>query len=154
MTWLPFQALRVARNWRGSDDRGAIAVEFALVSPVLFLLAFGVMIASLQLAVAQAVGYTAAEAARATVVGMTPAERQTLATDRANQVMTSFQPLLDPADMQVTYASLNARRSQVTVAYDLSSVRILSFNQFLGLNPSAAGSETVTRQFEVANGGY
>ena len=54
------------REERG--DRGAAAVEFALISPMLLLLVFGIVTYGYMLSFRQAIGQGAAEGARAAAV--------------------------------------------------------------------------------------
>ena len=61
-------------------DRGGVAaLEFALVCPILILLMIGMMVWGGWFWLAHSVQSLAAEAARASVAGLDPAERETLA---------------------------------------------------------------------------
>lgn len=66
------------RNLR-RDQRGTAVVEFAIVLPVLAVLLFGMLSYGQYFLLAHSAQQLANDAARATVAGMTPAERLTLA---------------------------------------------------------------------------
>lgn len=57
------------------------AVEFALLSPLYFLLMFGMAAYGIYFGAGHSVQQLAADAARVAVAGLTSQERQTLATD-------------------------------------------------------------------------
>lgn len=59
--------------------RGSVAVEFALVGPLLILMLMGMALYGGWFWLAQSVQSLATEGARAAVAGLDPAERQTLA---------------------------------------------------------------------------
>ncbi|TDR90494.1 TadE/TadG family type IV pilus assembly protein [Enterovirga rhinocerotis] len=60
-------------------NAGASAVEFALVSPILIVMLFGIIAYGLYFAAAHSLQQIAAEAARASVAGLSDAERRELA---------------------------------------------------------------------------
>jgi Flp pilus assembly protein TadG len=63
------------------DDRGAAAVEFALVLPVLLLLVFGIIDAGRMLNMQLALTQAAREGVRVVALGGTPADAQNRAID-------------------------------------------------------------------------
>lgn len=99
------RALRRGADRRRSavhGDRGAAAVEFALVVPVLFILVFAVVNFGQILSARQAVSQAAAEGARAaavTPVGEDPVTRGEAAIDQA---LEGFGGCGDGADCDVT----------------------------------------------------
>ena len=128
------------------------AIEFALVAPMLLMLVFGIIIYGFYFATGIAVAHAAAEGARASVAGMTQAERQSLAESGARAVFADYAPLLDDdaAHLQIsTGPSATPGMFAVTVSYDLSDRNFASFAGLLPL-PSSRPAVTVT----VANGGY
>lgn len=77
------------------DDQGAVAVEFVLIAPLLIALVFGILCFGYLFGVSHAVQQLALETARASVQGLTQAERLEMAhayLDRA----TAHYPLLRP----------------------------------------------------------
>ncbi len=82
------------RRWvpaRSSRDRGAAAVEFALILPVLAALVFGIINYGDILSVRQSVSQAAAEAARAGAVSQATsnAEKESAALTAAQQALDS-----------------------------------------------------------------
>ena len=69
--------------------RGSSAVEFALVAPVLFLLFAGIAVFGICLGAAHNLRQIAAEAARASVAGVTDAERANLAQTMVNRSLSA-----------------------------------------------------------------
>lgn len=84
--------MRCARTSRGRTDRGAAAVEFALVAPLLILLVMGVISYGYMLSFRQALSQGAAEGARATAVSPFPtaADRQQEGLDALNEALDSY----------------------------------------------------------------
>lgn len=83
----------VARRRRGrADERGAAAVEFALVVPVLLLLLFGIIDYGYMLSFRQALSQGAAEGARAAAVSPLPvaADKEQAALDALNDALESY----------------------------------------------------------------
>lgn len=83
----------VARRLRGRDsERGAAAVEFALVVPLLLLLLFGIIGYAYMLSFRQALSQGAAEGARAAAVSPLPvaADKQQAALDAVNEALDSY----------------------------------------------------------------
>lgn len=78
-----------------ADRKGASAVEFALIAPFLLLLVAAILAYGSLFATSISLQQLAAEAARATIGGLSDAERQSLAQARINQLADSY-PLLKP----------------------------------------------------------
>lgn len=68
-------------------ERGAAAVEFALVVPLLITLLFGIISFGFMLSFRQSISQAAAEGARAAVVAPAGADRETIATDAIEDAM-------------------------------------------------------------------
>ena len=64
------RALRRGTGWRrtGREDRGAAAIEFALILPILVVLVFGIIAFGYMLSFRQAMSQAAAEGGRAAAV--------------------------------------------------------------------------------------
>ena len=76
----------------GGRERGAAAVEFALVAPILLLLVFGIIGYGYMLSFRQALSQGAAEGARAAAVSPLPAaaDKQQAALDAVNEALDSY----------------------------------------------------------------
>jgi len=81
-----------ARTSRRRDERGAAAVEFALVAPLLILLVMGVISYGYMLSFRQALSQGAAEAARAAAVSPYPtaATKQASGLAAMNEALGSY----------------------------------------------------------------
>jgi Flp pilus assembly protein TadG len=77
---------------RRRNERGAAAVEFALVSPLLILLVLGILSYGYMLSFRQALSQGAAEGARAAAVSPFPAavDRQQEGLDAVNEALGSY----------------------------------------------------------------
>ncbi len=124
--------------WRHSrSEEGAVAVEFALLAPLLFTLLFGIICFGYFFMVAHSVQQLAAEAARASVYGITTSERHDLAEDFVDAGSTRF-AILDQSALTrtVTVDTSSAASITVDVDYDLSTSILGLANGFLGLDLS------------------
>lgn len=144
---------------RLSSTDGAVALEFALVAPLFLLLVFGTMIFAIYFATFVAVIHGSAEGARASIGGFTDAERAQLARARVTDLLTSYQPLLDPARATVTTdpaASGGRPAYRVAVTYPVSDFGFGWFHAFLNAVGGSGQSapQTVSYSVTVANGGY
>ena len=127
--------------------RGAAAVEFAIVAPVLVMLVFGILMYGGYFLMAHSVQQLANDAARAAVGGMTDTERRQLATSALASELPTY-GYLSPAFTQLTYAD-QAGVMTVGVAYDASSSPLWALN---GVIPMP--SSTIVRNAAVQVGGY
>jgi Flp pilus assembly protein TadG len=125
---------------------GTAAVEFALVGPVFLILLLGVAIYGVYFTAQIAIVAAAGEGARASVTGLSVAERSAVAVQTAQTVLQSYAPLLSPASAQVSAGTVNGNNNmfQVTVSYTMP------FNSPLIPLPTTQPSFTAT----VSNGGY
>lgn len=129
---------------------GATAVEFALIAPVLIAALAGILAYGIYFGAANSVQQLAADAARASVGGLSDAERAALATARVNEEAGRY-VLLDPSKVSVTAtpAIENANLFQVRVSYDASKLGPFAFE---GLIPLPA--KTIVRTSTIQRGGY
>lgn len=130
------------------DEEGSAAVEFALVAPFLLIILTGIMVISIYMATFLAVGHTAVEAARATIPGMSTAERTTLATNRARALFVAYRPFLNDQRMNVVAADNGANTFSVRITYDLRDFG------FGGLISRSGLPVVLQRTVIVANGGF
>ncbi len=129
---------------------GAAAVEFAIIFPVLVSLMLGILAYGIYLGAVHSTAQLAADAARASVAGLTDTERADIALQQIAASATSY-PLIDRARLVASAAPLESDPTsfQVTVAYDARSLPIWNFAPFLPLP-----SKTILRSAVVKRGGY
>ncbi|HVI99788.1 MAG TPA: TadE/TadG family type IV pilus assembly protein [Sphingomonas sp.] len=83
-----------------ADRRGAVIVEMALVLPLLVTLLLGLVCYGQYFLIAHSVQQIANDAARATIAGLTPAERRQLAIHAADAAAAA-NPEVDAGAMEV-----------------------------------------------------
>ena len=134
---VPAPLFRSAGRYARSEN-GAVAVEFALLAPLLFIMLFGTMCFGYFFLVAHSVQQLAAEAARASVYGITTAERQDLAQDYLTNGNGRF-PIIDQAALAgtVTVSESSAPSITVDVEYDLEASILSLADGLLGLDLSS-----------------
>lgn len=111
-----------------SDRRGATAVEFALVTPILVMLLFGIVAFGAIISVENGLQQIVAEAARASVAGLSDTERFQLAQASVAANAKSY-PFIDPTRIGLSASDPTASSFRVTVSYDMSGLfayRLLS----------------------------
>lgn len=81
---------RARRRSRELAERGAAAVEFALIMPILLLLVFGIISYGYMLSFRQAISQAAAEGARAAAVAQVAGDRDDNAVDAVNEALDSY----------------------------------------------------------------
>ena len=87
------RALRAGSRRTGREDRGAAALEFGLILPILVVLVFGVIAFGYMLSFRQALSQAAAEGGRAAAVkpaGTTNADRTTAARAAINDALDAY----------------------------------------------------------------
>jgi Flp pilus assembly protein TadG len=133
-------------------ENGLAAVEFALITPILLMLIFGIIIYSLYFCAYMGVRVAASEGARAAVMGLSASERTTLATARVNQVLDAYRPLIGAGTPTIAAEPLGSGAGtlfQVSVSYNLTGSPIMAYATLLPM-PSATLQSTIT----VSNGSY
>ncbi len=135
-----------------ADDRsvrGASAIEFALVFPMFVLLIFGLICYATVENTYIGTQELAAEAARASVAGMSDTERSSIVTTFISSNIGSY-TFLDPKKISVTSATVSTSPStyQVNITYDMSGSFVYQFSNLLPLP-----SPTIHRTAVVLNGG-
>jgi len=132
------------------DDGGATAVEFAMVFPVALIFFCGLLAYGLYFGAAHSVQQLAADAARATISGLSDAERSSIAQAHVAASGSRY-PLLSASALSVTAHALAADPSQfeVRVAFDSADLPIWAFS---GLVPLP--SKTIERVAIIKRGGY
>lgn len=141
------------------EDEGAVALEFALVAPLLLLLVFAAMTFALYFAALVAVAHAATEGARATIGGLSPMEREQLAGARVRQIFEGYAPLLDPEAVEVSASAAAGPSSRIEVSYPVAALPLTPFSRLMasvtGGSGGADDSEgAIRRVVTIANGGY
>jgi Flp pilus assembly protein TadG len=131
-------------------DDGAAAVEFAVVFPVALLFFCGLLAYGIYFGAAHSVQQLAADAARASVSGITDAERIAIAQAHVAASGGNY-PLLSSDHLSVTAGALAADPSQfeVRVVFDSKDLPIWAF---AGLVPLP--EKSIERVAIIQRGGY
>lgn len=139
----------IFRDWRRDD--GSAAVEFALVLPVFLMILLGILAYGIYFSAAQGTAQLAADAARASVAGISDAERTTLARNHVTANAASYAMVLNPAKITVVAGPVagNATEFRVAVRYDASALPIFDFAPFIPLP-----EKVIERAAVIKLGGY
>lgn len=132
-------------------DDGTAAIEFALVLPIFLVLLLGILAYGIYFAAAHGTAQLAAEAARASVAGLTDTERSNIAKATVAKNAASYGMILDATKVTVVAAPLagDATEFRVAVSYNAVDLPIWSFTPFLPLP-----SSTIVQSAIVKRGGY
>ncbi|KIN62664.1 TadE-like protein [Sulfitobacter noctilucicola] len=122
-------------NFFRRNESGAVAVEFALIAPLLFGLLFGIITLGYFIGINHSVNQLAAGAARASVTGLNQTERSALANNYLSEAGSRY-PLLTPASVSptVVFEGGNPEGITVTVAYAVDGSMLGIANNLLGLD--------------------
>jgi Flp pilus assembly protein TadG len=132
------------------NEDGIAALEFAVLAPALLMLAFAIIIYTFYFSAVIGVRQAASEGARAAMAGLGSAERVSLATARAQQVIDGYGVLLsDNGSADVTAQAIGTGVFEVTVSYDISGSPFMRFSGFVPLPEGPIESSVV-----VTNGSY
>ena len=138
--------------WRSlkGDKRGVAAVEFAIVLPVFVAMLFGMLCYGTYLSVVHGVQQLTAEAARASVGGMTDAERAAIARTNITSNVGSYIFLSAP-QLTITQAATDPATSTftVTVRYDASNMFVFNLPSLVPMP-----SPIIVRTAAIQRGGY
>ena len=133
-------------GWRRSAA-GAVAVEFAILGPILVLLLLGIIVYGGYFLLAHSVQQLANDAARAALGGLSDSERQQLAANCLASELHSY-GYLNPKLVQLGYAD-QSQVMTVNIAYDASGRPLWALNGIIPM-PSAA----IVRSASVQVGGF
>jgi Flp pilus assembly protein TadG len=132
-------------------DDGVAAIEFAIVAPVFLMLLFGIIVYGIYFATWIAVTEAASEGARASVAGLSTAERVSLATAQVQKFIGYYSPMLNAGDATIVAQQAPGSSGgafQVKITYNFSTYGFGTLSSLLPV-PSANPSVTIT----VSNGG-
>lgn len=141
-------AKRVHRSLR--DESGVAAIEFAIIAPVFFLMVFGILAYAVYFGIVHSVQQLAADAARASVAGITASERAALVESNIQTSLLNY-PLLDSHKLTVDAApsSSDPNLFSVDLHYDASSNTIFLLEGLVPMPP-----KVIERQAIIRRGGY
>jgi Flp pilus assembly protein TadG len=141
-----FTAVRRGR----SDQRGVSAIEFAIVFPLFLVIVLGILVYAIYFGVVHSVQQLAAEAARASVAGISASERTTLAEQHVQLAIGNY-PLIDKTSLKIAAAQsvIDSNLFAVDLTYDASKMTIFVLDGLLPLPP-----KEIRRQAVVRRGGY
>src|ERR1700744_1183782 len=112
-------------------EGGTVAIEFAFVLVVFLSILFGIVAFGFQFAARVALSYAVAEGGRAAEVGLSSAERVSLANSAISNVLTSFAPLIDPSKANISVSSdgktANGEAILVSISYSDSRFNVFPF---------------------------
>ena len=119
------------------DENGAVAVEFALLAPLLFALLFGIVCLGYAIGINHSIHQLATSAARASLEGLNYSERKAEAESYLENAGAHY-PLLDMAALEWTaeVAQGSAPHITVQINYGLDASVLSIANGFLGLQMS------------------
>jgi Flp pilus assembly protein TadG len=145
MSWLRV----LGRNGRAglACRRGGSAVEFALVAPVLLMLFSGITAFGICLGAAHNLRQIAAEAARASIAGVTDKERETLAQTMVVRSLSSG-AMFRPESIKVLVGPdpKDATMYTVTVTLDANALGINVFSKLIPALPTVLRSTISVRK--------
>lgn len=138
------------RMFKRNED-GTAAIEFALILPIFLVLLLGILAYGIYFAAANSTAQLAADAARASVAGVSDTERASLAQANVASKVGSYSVLIDASKITVVAAPLASDPNQfrVAVSYNAANLPIWSFTPFLPLP-----SKIIEQSAVIARGGY
>lgn len=133
-----------------SEEDGVAAIEFAIVMPIFIIILFGIITFGIYFIAAQSIQHAVNEAARASVAGITPAERDQLARRKLQEVMASL-PLVtaDAMSVSTSEAGGDPPSFEVDINYDASHLGLPTVAHIIGLD-----LHTIERRATVQYGGF
>jgi Flp pilus assembly protein TadG len=131
------------------DGSGAAAVEFAIVASLLLVLAMGIIAYGTYLGAAHGVAQLAADSARASIAGLTDAQRTQLAKDHVDRHVGDYFLLTRANITTEAGPMLGGDQFGVTVSFNAKDLPIWVME---GLVPLP--SKTIVRTASIKRGGY
>ncbi|MCJ2012221.1 TadE/TadG family type IV pilus assembly protein [Methylobacterium sp. J-076] len=131
----------------GSCRRGGAAVEFALIAPMLISLFAAITVLGIFIGAAQNLRLVTAEAARASIAGITDAERASIARDTVMRSLANgamFKP--GSVAVQVGTDAGDPNVTVVTVTLDATTLGLGLFSRILPQLPNALTSTVSVRR--------
>jgi len=140
----------VPRSLLIGAETGAAALEFAILAPVFLLMATGMLAYGIYFGAAHSVQQLAADAARTSIAGLTPAERASLVADFVAANADGY-PLLDGQALSYAVGPQpgDADDYRVTLSYDAAELPIWNLYP-----PLPLPSRTITYSSVIRIGGF
>lgn len=132
-----------------SSEAGTSAVEFALLSPLYFLLLMGMAAYGLYFGVSHSLQQIAADAARAAIAGLTPQEREQIAAGYVLRNARTY-PLIDGDHLTVETGDSPQDPTQFVISLDYDALSLPIWNLLDGLPLPPV---TITRRSTIRIGG-
>ena len=126
---------------------GAVALEFAIIGPILILLLLGILVYGGYFLLAHSVQQLANDAARAALGGLSDTERQQLASNCLASELHTY-GFLNPKLVQLAYAD-QSQVMTVNLAYDASGSPVFALSGVVPMPPT-----TIAKTASVQLGGY
>ena len=132
------------------DASGVSAIEFAIVFPIFLIAVLGLLVYAIYFGTVHSVQQLAAEAARASVAGISASERADLAREHVQRAAASY-PLIVPGSLTVDAQMLpnDTNLFQIDLTYDASDLVIFALRGIVPMPPTQ-----IRRQAVVRRGGY
>jgi Flp pilus assembly protein TadG len=133
-----------------TDSRATSAIEFAVIAPVFLVLLFGIIAFGSYLAIVHGIQQLTAEAARASIAGLSDAERLSLAQNNI-AANVGLYPMLAAERLKVQSAATDTASGtfKVTVQYDASDMFIFNLPHIVPMP-----DPVVIRTAAIQRGGY
>lgn len=132
-----------------ADRRGAAALEFALVAPVLLLLLFGMVAYGIYIGASHSVQQLAADAARVSIAGLDNAERTQLASRYIEENSDGYL-FLKASALKVSVGPGTVDANQFKVAVDMDARELPIWNLYV---PLPLPEPVITRASTIRIGG-
>ncbi len=141
---------RAAARRIAGDESGVSAIEFAIVFPIFLIAVLGLLVYAIYFGAVHSVQQLAAEAARASVAGLSVDEREDLARQHVARAAQSY-PLIQPRNLSVEAGMVpdDPNLFQLALTYDASELVIFALRGLVPMPPT-----TIRRQAVVRRGGY
>lgn len=132
-----------------SNEQGAAAIEFAILTPVFLLMLMGMLAYGIYFGASLSLQQLAADAARTSISGVNDNERRRLVENFLDKNADAYVLLnLASVDHSFELARRDANQFAVTLSYDAQALPI--WNLYL---PLPLPSKTITHQATIRNGG-
>jgi Flp pilus assembly protein TadG len=145
--------LAIVSRWRrrlAGDLSGAGAIEFAIVAPLFLLIVLGLLVYGIYLGSVHSVEQLAADAARASVAGLSDSERIQIATQHISTNAPDY-PLIDASKISIAAGPSAADPTQfrVSVRFDASNLPIWGLSAFVPMP-----ERVIERTSVIKRGGF
>jgi Flp pilus assembly protein TadG len=126
------------------DRSGAIAVEFAILSPLYLCLLLGMVAYAVYLGASHSVQQMTADAARYAVAGLDAAERQGLVTSYLAKNADGY-AFVDRRKLSVSVEEMGASQYAVAISYDARDLPVWGLFQSLPMPSTTIAHRSVVR---------